>query len=283
MALISSTTHQWPQSSSDQKSLNNMVPSLMEKQSQDQQQQQQQPLKCPRCDSSNTKFCYYNNYSLSQPRHFCKACKRYWTRGGTLRNVPVGGGYRKNKRVITKKPSISQPSQNIDPPSSSSQIINPLFNYGLQVNSHDHDHQFGLGFSSSYNFGSNPTKQIQIQDVGNNNYSSISIPSLLSSYSNSIFPSMSAPFIDHHQQKLAKSYQTTPNSFHFQQDHQIGDYNNEAGDHQDIKKVVDQCQSKMEWDNMNLQIEQIGSSPYNWNANCYDPTNMGPGPTQCFL
>ncbi|CAA6658200.1 unnamed protein product [Spirodela intermedia] len=50
----------------------------------------------PRCDSSNTKFCYYNNYSLSQPRHFCKACKRYWTRGGTLRNVPVGGGCRKN-------------------------------------------------------------------------------------------------------------------------------------------------------------------------------------------
>ncbi|KAG2552932.1 hypothetical protein PVAP13_9KG491100 [Panicum virgatum] len=55
-------------------------------------------LKCPRCDSTNTKFCYYNNYSLSQPRHFCKACRRYWTRGGTLRNVPVGGGCRRNKR-----------------------------------------------------------------------------------------------------------------------------------------------------------------------------------------
>ncbi|CAH8355483.1 unnamed protein product [Eruca vesicaria subsp. sativa] len=72
-----------------------------------QQQQQQQPpqLKCPRCDSSNTKFCYYNNYSLSQPRYFCKACKRYWTRGGTLRNVPVGGSYRKNKRV--KRPATT--------------------------------------------------------------------------------------------------------------------------------------------------------------------------------
>jgi hypothetical protein len=58
-------------------------------------------LRCPRCDSANTKFCYYNNYSLSQPRHFCKACKRYWTRGGTLRNVPVGGGCRKNKRSRT--------------------------------------------------------------------------------------------------------------------------------------------------------------------------------------
>ncbi|KVH96809.1 dof zinc finger protein DOF1.4 [Cynara cardunculus var. scolymus] len=68
-------------------------------QNQQQQQRQQPILKCPRCDSSNTKFCYYNNYSLSQPRHFCKACKRYWTRGGTLRNVPVGGGCRKNKRT----------------------------------------------------------------------------------------------------------------------------------------------------------------------------------------
>uniref|UniRef100_A0ACD5VT59 Uncharacterized protein n=1 Tax=Avena sativa TaxID=4498 RepID=A0ACD5VT59_AVESA len=50
---------------------------------------------CPRCNSTDTKFCYYNNYNLSQPRHFCKGCRRYWTRGGALRNVPVGGGTRK--------------------------------------------------------------------------------------------------------------------------------------------------------------------------------------------
>ncbi|KAK4711222.1 hypothetical protein R3W88_005735 [Solanum pinnatisectum] len=55
-------------------------------------------LKCPRCDSINTKFCYYNNYNKSQPRHYCKGCKRHWTEGGTLRNVPIGGG-RKNKRL----------------------------------------------------------------------------------------------------------------------------------------------------------------------------------------
>ncbi|CAL0319921.1 unnamed protein product [Lupinus luteus] len=56
-----------------------------------------QALKCPHCDSLNTKFCYYNNYHLSQPRHFCKTCRRYWTKGGGLRNVPVGGGCRKSK------------------------------------------------------------------------------------------------------------------------------------------------------------------------------------------
>ncbi|KAK9122675.1 hypothetical protein Sjap_012277 [Stephania japonica] len=55
-------------------------------------------LKCPRCESTNTKFCYFNNYSLTQPRHFCKTCRRYWTRGGALRSVPVGGGCRRNKR-----------------------------------------------------------------------------------------------------------------------------------------------------------------------------------------
>ncbi|KAE8663006.1 Dof zinc finger protein DOF1.1 [Hibiscus syriacus] len=55
-------------------------------------------LKCPRCESTNTKFCYFNNYSLTQPRHFCRTCRRYWTRGGALRNVPVGGGCRGNKR-----------------------------------------------------------------------------------------------------------------------------------------------------------------------------------------
>ncbi|XP_023511991.1 dof zinc finger protein DOF2.4-like [Cucurbita pepo subsp. pepo] len=74
---------------------------------------QPEALKCPRCDSTNTKFCYFNNYSLSQPRHFCKACRRYWTRGGALRNVPVGGGFRKNKKKKKsnppKSPTASQP------------------------------------------------------------------------------------------------------------------------------------------------------------------------------
>lgn len=74
--------------------------------------QNHQALKCPRCDSLNTKFCYYNNYNLSQPRHFCKSCRRYWTKGGVLRNVPVGGGCRKTKR---SKPKAS--SATTSPPS----------------------------------------------------------------------------------------------------------------------------------------------------------------------
>ncbi|TVU49381.1 hypothetical protein EJB05_00689, partial [Eragrostis curvula] len=53
---------------------------------------------CPRCASRDTKFCYYNNYNTAQPRHFCRACRRYWTLGGSLRNVPVGGSTRKRQR-----------------------------------------------------------------------------------------------------------------------------------------------------------------------------------------
>lgn len=60
--------------------------------------EQEHNLQCPRCESTNTKFCYYNNYNLSQPRYFCKDCRRYWTKGGSLRNVPVGGGTRKSSK-----------------------------------------------------------------------------------------------------------------------------------------------------------------------------------------
>lgn len=59
---------------------------------------------CPRCRSLDTKFCYYNNYNVNQPRHFCKQCQRYWTAGGTLRNVPVGAGRRKNKHGSVVSP-----------------------------------------------------------------------------------------------------------------------------------------------------------------------------------
>ncbi|PNT65624.1 hypothetical protein BRADI_4g45222v3, partial [Brachypodium distachyon] len=59
---------------------------------------------CPRCHSGDTKFCYYNNYSITQPRYHCRGCRRYWTQGGALRNVPVGGGCR-NRSSSTKQRS----------------------------------------------------------------------------------------------------------------------------------------------------------------------------------
>ncbi|XP_061341577.1 dof zinc finger protein DOF1.4-like [Gastrolobium bilobum] len=217
MVFIPPTTNQWPQSQIDDHNKDSMASSsgggrVMEKPGQELLQQQQQALKCPRCDSSNTKFCYYNNYSLSQPRHFCKACKRYWTRGGTLRNVPVGGGCRKNKRV--KRPNTSSaidaassptatsnhPSQPQIDTASTSNHINPFF-YGLPNNSCDLNLPFqrfnsrisssvydlqpqmnalGVGFSSC-----------ETSDNGYNRNGFTSNNTLLSGY-NSIFSSSSS-------------------------------------------------------------------------------------------
>ncbi|KAD4889346.1 hypothetical protein E3N88_21419 [Mikania micrantha] len=83
-------------------------------------------LTCPRCDSNNTKFCYYNNYNLLQPRHYCKNCRRYWTKGGTLRRIPIGGSTRKTTKrasTSTKRPATSStltapPQPQLNPESS---------------------------------------------------------------------------------------------------------------------------------------------------------------------
>lgn len=92
--------------------------------------------KCPRCNSSNTKFCYYNNYSLNQPRFFCKTCRRYWTQGGTLRNVPVGGSKNKNKRLPSSSSDLHQIILNPNPsPTTAAAALNfgfPLLSTGYK-------------------------------------------------------------------------------------------------------------------------------------------------------
>ncbi|OIV90251.1 hypothetical protein TanjilG_11979 [Lupinus angustifolius] len=73
-------------------------------------------LHCPRCKSMDTKFCYFNNYNANQPRHFCKNCQRYWTAGGSMRNVPVGAGRRKNKNSTTHFHQITVPEAALQNP-----------------------------------------------------------------------------------------------------------------------------------------------------------------------
>nr|AOW73089.1 DNA-binding with one finger protein 8 [Eleusine coracana] len=73
-------------------------------------------LPCPRCNSMDTKFCYYNNYNIKQPRHFCKSCQRYWTAGGSMRNIPVGAGRRKSKSSSSNCRSILIPGSSLAHP-----------------------------------------------------------------------------------------------------------------------------------------------------------------------
>ncbi|KZV53392.1 hypothetical protein F511_10178 [Dorcoceras hygrometricum] len=129
-------------------------------------------LKCPRCESVNTKFCYFNNYSLSQPRHFCKTCRRYWTRGGALRSVPVGGGCRRNKRsksVSSKSPA----SENRQTATSSAGSISS--------NSGQENNILGLTPQLPPLRFMSPLSQLtdNFNDTMGLNYSGISAPSLL--------------------------------------------------------------------------------------------------------
>ncbi|XP_077241187.1 cyclic dof factor 1-like isoform X2 [Tasmannia lanceolata] len=92
--------------SQDSKAITNPKPEedLIETDATDQEEVLKKPdkvLPCPRCNSLDTKFCYYNNYNVTQPRHFCKKCQRYWTAGGVMRNVAVGAGRRKNKHSVS--------------------------------------------------------------------------------------------------------------------------------------------------------------------------------------
>lgn len=131
--VISSSGLDWKQTLLESQDLELPKPHhLMRKQQQQQTQQQAEHLNCPRCDSTNTKFCYYNNYNKSQPRHFCRACKRHWTKGGTLRNVPVGGG-RKNKRIKKPTTPVSSSTTTIATTTCTTSITNMNSNMAIQT------------------------------------------------------------------------------------------------------------------------------------------------------
>ncbi|KAF5742294.1 putative F-box family protein [Tripterygium wilfordii] len=278
-----------------------------------QQQPPQQPLRCPRCDSSNTKFCYYNNYSLSQPRHFCKACKRYWTRGGTLRNVPVGGGCRKNKRVkrpangganstidgvLDSSPSVLQNPNPNQPNQSPSQIdvssglshVNPLF-YGLPSNPSEMNFsfpRFSSSSSSGYDLlpnqlnglglgfssnGFNPNKQIQDGLASN---------SLLSSYSSMFGSTKTSSTIASLLASAGLSQQNKNNYFQGLTPFEQFQMASSSGDH--VKEVVkiEEGQNRIgDWGTQcQNQMEEIGLSDPSiyWNSTStvggwHDPSN----------
>ncbi|CAH8357895.1 unnamed protein product [Eruca vesicaria subsp. sativa] len=123
-------------------------------------------LKCPRCDSNNTKFCYYNNYNLTQPRYFCKACRRYWTRGGALRNVPVGGGCRKNSKKGKNSNSKSssslskQSSSTVNAPSSNSGQLRTNHQFPFLPTLHNLTQLGGIGLNLAATNGNNQAHQI---------------------------------------------------------------------------------------------------------------------------
>ncbi|CAM0882069.1 unnamed protein product [Alopecurus aequalis] len=67
-------------------------------------------LPCPRCGSRETKFCYFNNYNVRQPRHLCRACRRYWTAGGALRRVASASPGRRRPRPSARSVALAAAS-----------------------------------------------------------------------------------------------------------------------------------------------------------------------------
>ncbi|RWR80783.1 dof zinc finger protein DOF4.6-like protein isoform X2 [Cinnamomum micranthum f. kanehirae] len=64
-----------------------------------------------------------------------QTCRRYWTEGGSLRNVPVGGGTRKNKRPSSSSSANSKKTSDLTSPSSSlPSSQNPKFHQGQDLN-----------------------------------------------------------------------------------------------------------------------------------------------------
>ncbi|EAZ26442.1 hypothetical protein OsJ_10328 [Oryza sativa Japonica Group] len=55
-------------------------------------------LKCPRCDSTNTKFCYYNNTPSPSPATSARPAAATGRAAARSGKVPVCGGCRRNKR-----------------------------------------------------------------------------------------------------------------------------------------------------------------------------------------
>ncbi|KAJ1298605.1 hypothetical protein BS78_01G466600 [Paspalum vaginatum] len=96
-------------------------------------------LPCPRCNSMDTKFCYYNNYNINQPRHFCKNCQRYWTAGGAMRNVPVGAGRRKSKSVSAASHFLQRvrAALPIDPLCTAAKTNGTVLSFGSDMSSLD--------------------------------------------------------------------------------------------------------------------------------------------------
>lgn len=250
-----------------------------------QQQPPQEPLRCPRCDSSNTKFCYYNNYSLSQPRYFCKACKRYWTRGGTLRNVPVGGGCRKNKRLkrstatataTTTTHSSSSPAPDSTSSSSTSCANNIFYGSDLNVPFSGYDHlqpqlnALGLGFSST---------NMDHRDLHVNGFNSSSV------FSSYLFgnPSWSSKFMNGVGSSGLSGSSVFDNldSPPFDQYHVMG---SNGGD-----QLKDEMK-RLDWNQQNQRDEIIAQSNdpnclyANWSSQIWhDPTNLGSSITSSLI
>ncbi|XXG76108.1 hypothetical protein AAC387_Pa08g0531 [Persea americana] len=115
--------------------------------------------------------------------------RRYWTEGGTLRNVPVGGGTRKNKRSSSSASTNSKKIPDLTPSNSS---------HSPSQNTRIHEVQdLNLAFRTTPDYN-NMSGFVELQGSENNNPSSTSFSELLRSgiSSRGLNPFMPMPMLD---------------------------------------------------------------------------------------
>uniref|UniRef100_A0A7N0TQ69 Dof-type domain-containing protein n=1 Tax=Kalanchoe fedtschenkoi TaxID=63787 RepID=A0A7N0TQ69_KALFE len=146
-------------------------------------------IPCPRCSSFNTKFCYFNNYNVNQPRHFCKNCQRYWTAGGTMRNVPVGAGKRKNKQLPLQYNQVATSSEGVaqaDSLVSSSHLVQPNLSLSIPLTSVDGNDETGICESMVSMFSQNDPRTVELGSIRAADEPSSSISSISSTSLNEL-------------------------------------------------------------------------------------------------
>ncbi|URD73579.1 Zinc finger protein [Musa troglodytarum] len=97
-----------------------------------------------------------------QQEQVLKCPRRYWTKGGALRNVPVGGGCRKNKRPAAKK--VAEPHRQ------------PAFSLPGETDLH------------SFNGAQPPQFPLLTEIPGNLNFAECKYDSVLGSFSSGLHP-----------------------------------------------------------------------------------------------
>ncbi|OEL16479.1 hypothetical protein BAE44_0022503 [Dichanthelium oligosanthes] len=73
-------------------------------------------LPCPRCNSVDTKFCYFNNYNEKQPRHYCRNCPAKEDEANTssgsqvVLDLVLGSGDKKEERSCLPSAAVASGS-----------------------------------------------------------------------------------------------------------------------------------------------------------------------------
>eukprot|EP01024_Parvocaulis_polyphysoides_P010911 TRINITY_DN13843_c0_g4_i1.p1 TRINITY_DN13843_c0_g4~~TRINITY_DN13843_c0_g4_i1.p1 ORF type:complete len:467 (-),score=52.41 TRINITY_DN13843_c0_g4_i1:224-1624(-) len=244
-------------------------------------------VKCPRCCSDNTKFCYFNNRDEKQPRYYCRKCQRFWTQGGNLRNVPPGSGRRKNKKhkISNEQEGATEGQQGVCV-NSSAQSNNVHVKMNMQNNSSTALPQFPhpavvapLLFNPLLAAHISAQQMLQLPQLTATAQTNVGLPlsvqaslqSLLTAGNNKSTEELAEGFVPYQQQNLC-SNNGSNNSVNKGGNDQSGESNGVFGDVPTAFQILLNAQLQQ------LQMQQQLMQPQLWMQQQCSKNNAGPPP-----